>query len=222
VLLVRNVHAAYGKKEVLRGVNFELRQGEIVALLGGNGAGKSTILKVIAGLHQPTSGLVSFRGEEIVDKSIRYRQQKGVGYLLQGGRVFPSLTVEENIELAAQHSGAKELKAGYKEVGTYFPEIEAFRNRRAGLLSGGERQMLAIEMVLCQGPKVALLDEPTGALAPNLVKRILQSVHDYVKDSECSVLLVEQNVTEAKSFCTRSLLLREGVVKHESLEDRDE
>jgi len=212
VLETRNVHAAYIKKEVLRGVTLSVGEGEIVALFGGNGAGKSTVLKVIAGLLHPVEGLVKLGGEDITRKEVLYRQQRGIAYLLQGGRVFPNLSVWENLELAARHSPKGRNKDNDVIAGTFFPRIRDLAARRAGLLSGGERQMLAIEMVLCQSPKVALLDEPTGALAPTLATQILSRIRVFARENECGVLLVEQNIAEAKQVSDRSLHLRDGIV----------
>ena len=211
LLRVVGVHAAYVKKEILRGVSLTVNRGEIVALLGGNGSGKSTLLKTIAGLLQPTKGQIEFNGRDITQLSVHGRQKGGIGYLLQGGRVFPNLSVEENFEIAMKHhrNGHNGARA---KLGSIFPPLREKTNVRAGLLSGGQRQMLAIEMVLAQEPELALLDEPTGALSHDLAITILRTVSQFVKQSSCGILLVEQNVEEATKVSHRCLRLQEGGV----------
>lgn len=210
LLHVDGIHAAYVKKEILRGVSLTVDRGEIVAVLGGNGSGKSTLLKTIAGLLQPTEGRIECNGCDITQSSVHGRQKRGIGYLLQGGRVFPNLSVEENFEIAMKHHRNGHNGAGAK-LGSIFPPLRDRTNVRAGLLSGGQRQMLAIEMVLAQEPDLALLDEPTGALAPNLASTVLGTIAEHVRTRGCAVLLVEQNVVEADKVSARSFRLVEGV-----------
>ena len=211
LLRVVGVHASYVKKEILRGVSLTVDRGEIVALLGGNGSGKSTLLKTIAGLLQPTKGRIEFNGRDITQLGVHGRQKGGIGYLLQGGRVFPNLSVEENFEIAMKHHRNGHNVAGAK-LGSIFPPLREKTNVRAGLLSGGQRQMLAIEMVLAQEPELALLDEPTGALSHDLAILILKTVSEFVRQSGCGALLVEQNVEEASKVSNRCLRLQEGDV----------
>lgn len=211
LLRVEGVHAAYVKKEILRGVSLTVKRGEILALLGGNGSGKSTLLKTIAGLLQPTKGRIELKGRDITLLSVHGRQKGGIGYLLQGGRVFPNLSVEENFEVAMKHHRNGHNGAGAK-LGSIFPPLRERTNVRAGLLSGGQRQMLAIEMVLAQEPELALLDEPTGALSHDLAITILKTVSAYVQKTGCGVLLVEQNVEEAKAVSRKCLRLLDGAV----------
>jgi urea transport system ATP-binding protein len=205
--------ASYGKKEVLRGVDLAVETGgEIVALFGGNGAGKSTILKVAAGLLKPRGGVVRFFAEDVTGMAAARRQARGLGCLLQGGQVFVNLTVQENLKLTLQYAREKDGLAEVLGRGLVFPALEPLLGRRAGLLSGGERQMLAIEMVLGQSPRMILLDEPTGALAPNLARSILEGVREFCTRQECSALLVEQNVEEAKRVTDRVYYLEDGAV----------
>jgi branched-chain amino acid transport system ATP-binding protein len=216
LLELKEVRAAYVKKEILRGVSLTVNRGEIVALLGGNGSGKSTLLKTIAGLLQPIKGRIEFKGRDITQLSVHGRQKGGIGYLLQGGRVFPNLSVEENFEIAMKHHRNGHNGNGVK-LGSIFPPLREKTNVRAGLLSGGQRQMLAIEMVLAQEPELALLDEPTGALSHDLAITILKTLSDYVRQTQCGVLLVEQNVEEASKVSHRQLSLREGITDAMSL-----
>jgi branched-chain amino acid transport system ATP-binding protein len=211
LLRVEDLYAAYVKKEILRGVSLIVGRGEIVALLGGNGSGKSTLLKSIAGLLQPTKGRIEFKGRDITSLSVRDRQQGGIGYLIQGGRVFPNLSVQENFEIAMKHDRNGHKAAGAK-LGSIFPSLKEKTNLRAGLLSGGQRQMLAIEMVLSQRPELILLDEPTGSLSPNTVGIILKAIASFNRDFGCSTLLVEQNMVEAERIANRQLRLLDGIV----------
>ena len=209
LLSVDDVHAGYGKREVLRGLSFELAEGEVVALLGGNGSGKSTTLRVISGLLRPTAGRVRFESRTISDLLPNQVRALGIGLLLQGGRVFPNLTTAENLEVSTQGVASGTSKGS----GLLFPQLERFLTARAGLLSGGERQMLAIEMILAGQPQLLLLDEPSAGLAPNLVGEVLARLREYVTETGVSVLLVEQKVEEALQICDRSLHLVEGSVE---------
>jgi ABC-type branched-subunit amino acid transport system ATPase component len=210
LLRIEGVCAAYVKKEILRGVSLTVNRGEIVALIGGNGSGKSTLLKTIAGLLQPTEGRIEFDGRDITRLSVHGRQKAGIGYLLQGGPVFPSLVVEENFGIAMKHRRNGHDGNGTK-LGSIFPVLQEKASLRAGLLSGGQRQMLAIEMVLAQRPEVLLLDEPTGSLSPNTVGTILKEIAMFTKNYGCSTLLVEQNVVEAARIANRQLRLQDGI-----------
>lgn len=212
LLRVEQLHAAYVKKEILRGVSLAVNRGEIVALLGGNGSGKSTLLKTIAGLLHPTQGRIEYQGHDITRLSIHNRQKSGIACLLQGGRVFPNLSVAENFEIAMKHhhNGHNGTEPA---LGSVFPQLREKVKDRAGLLSGGQRQMLAIEMVLAQKPGLALLDEPTGALSHDLALAILKNISAFVQRSGCGVLLVEQNVEEASKVSHRLLRLQSGMIK---------
>jgi len=205
LLAVEDLCAAYGRKEILCGVSFGLAEAEIVVLLGGNGSGKSTVLRTIAGVLTPTSGKVLLRNQDVTTRLPHEMQRLGLGYLVQGGRVFPSLSVGENIDVCSR--SASSSSASHELV---FPQLESLWSRRAGLLSGGERQMLAIEMVLRLGPEVLLLDEPSAGLAPPLVREILNKVAQFATKRNCAVLLVEQNAEEGARVAHRKLVLADG------------
>ena len=211
LLALEGIHAAYVKKDVLRGVSLSVNRGEIVALLGGNGSGKSTTLKTIAGLLHPTKGHVLLDGVDVSDEATHVRQMMGMGYLMQGGRVFPNLTVAENFSISVGHASRGD-RSTQSTLGNLFPGLAERASDRAGLLSGGQRQMLAIELVLAQRPKLALLDEPTGALSHDLARSILNTIVDYSRRTGCGVLLVEQNVEEAGRVAHRKVMLSSGVV----------
>ncbi len=208
LLRVEGIHAGYGKKEILHGITLEVNPGEVVLLAGANGAGKSTLLKVIAGLLKPTSGHVYLNGVEITGLPAGRRARQGVGYLLQGGEVFPSLTVWENLTFAmGNRTGEPEL---IEPVLSLFPPLRAKLRQRAGLLSGGERQMLALAMVLIRQPGMLLLDEPTAALAPALAAETLRRVGDYCQEQRTAVLLVEQRLRDAFAIAHRCLIMASG------------
>ena len=207
ILVLEDVHAAYLQKEILRGVSLTVHAGEIVSLLGENGSGKSTMLKVIAGLLKPSRGTVRYRGRELNGFDIQQRQQLGIGYLMQGGRVFPNLTVEENYQLSADQIRKANTPAS---LGDWFPVLRDRRADRAGLLSGGQRQMLAIEMVLVQKPKLFLLDEPTAALSVEFGTEILSYIRRCTTSTGAAALLVEQNAITALAKSDRTLHLTTG------------
>lgn len=208
ILVLENVHAAYLQKEILRGVSLTVHSGEIVSLLGENGSGKSTTLKVIAGLMKPSRGTVRYRGRELNGLDIPQRQQLGIGYLMQGGRVFPNLTVEENLQLSAVQIQKAKKSAS---LGDWFPVLRDRRADRAGLLSGGQRQMLAIELVLAQKPDLLLLDEPTAALSAELATEILSAIRRCTISTGVAALLVEQTAPTAISYSDRTLHLAFGI-----------
>ena len=214
LLTLEDIWASYGKKEVLRGLTFSLSRGEIVALLGGNGSGKSTMLKVISGILRPAKGKVMLGRRDITGLLPHEVQRLGVGYLLQGGRVFPSLTVAENLAVA-RHGPRPGPSVARSSPDVVFPALAALGRRRAGLLSGGERQMLAIQMALTRSPQLLLLDEPSAGLAPGLAVDLLQRIVSVAREGMLGVLLVEQNVQEAMKIVDRSFVLVEGRVRQE-------
>lgn len=204
------IHAGYGKKEILQGVSFSSKKGEILALIGPNGAGKSTLLKVLAGFLKPTEGSVHLYGYDVTNLPPYERVKHGLAYLIQGGKVFPSLTVQENLAMGAFTVPSENRKENLKLVVDLFPRLKELFNRRAGLLSGGERQALALGMVLMQNPKVLLLDEPSAGLSPKLVQEILEKIKKINEEWKISVLLVEQNVRGALSIAHRVIALANG------------
>lgn len=209
ILKVEDLVVSYYKKEVLLGASLEVMPGEIVALVGTNGSGKSTLLKTVAGVVRSNSGRITFDGSDITGKQPNELARSGVGFLMQGGVVFPSLTVAEHLQLAVQ--GVKNLTNGrFRRVWELFPKLEAKKSRRAGLLSGGERQMLALSMLLVQGAKLWLLDEPSGGLAPDAVKVTMDFVSKINLEQGITVLLAEQNLVEAVRIADRAYVLKDG------------
>lgn len=209
ILTLTGLEAGYGKKPVLRGINLAVQRGEIVALLGGNGAGKSTLLKSVAGLLAATGGQIIVRERDVTAVAANKRMQQGISYLLQGGKVFPSMTVAENLALATECTGRKASAEIAYEI---FPELRKHRRRRGGLLSGGQRQALAVGMVMAQLPDVLLLDEPTAGLSPTVLARMLDAIATFRHEHGAAVLLVEQRVREALGLADRAILLGAGRV----------
>jgi branched-chain amino acid transport system ATP-binding protein len=209
-LLVEDICATYGGRDVLHDVSFEIRPGEIVALLGPNGAGKSTALKVVAGELRPTSGRISLGEDDITHVPVHGRARRGVGYVRQGGAVFGSLTVGENLVLAHRNGHGRRVD----DVLAVLPPLRELLTRRAGLLSGGQRQLLAIAIVLSSQPSnaVLLLDEPLAGLAAPLQDVVLEELRRLRDECGASILLVEQNVRAALHVANRVYVLRDGWV----------
>jgi len=209
MLTLTNIHAGYGKKEVLHGVTLEVAKGEIIAIIGPNGAGKSTLLKVAAGLLKPHEGQVSFEGEDITQLDCPARVKKGIVYFIQGGEVFPNLSVRENLELGWLGKNGK-MTSMIDNILDLFPDMESWLAKRAGLLSGGQRQQVALAMVLLKQPKLLLLDEPSAGLAPNLVKETLKRVREINRRFQTTLVLVEQNVKEGLNIAHRCGIMAAG------------
>ncbi len=215
-LRTENIFAAYRKKEVLRGVSLFVRQGEIVALIGPNGAGKSTLLKVIAGFLKPLSGNVWVDSRDISSLPPHERAGLGIAYFMQGGKVFPNLTVFENFEMGSVTLPPKDRNEKVSAVFEVFTNLKDMLYRRAGLLSGGERQSLALAMVLVKQPPILLLDEPSLGLSPKLVQDMLAKVRELNKMWQTTILLVEQNVRQALDIAHHALTLVNGEVALET------
>jgi ABC-type branched-subunit amino acid transport system ATPase component/branched-subunit amino acid ABC-type transport system permease component len=215
-LVVSGLDVAYGKAQVLFGVDFHVAPGEIVALLGTNGAGKSTLLSAIAGLVQPTAGTVTFEGEDITKRGPNHTASRGI-VLMPGSRgVFPSLTVEENLRLAAwlYKRDTTYVRSATEKVLEYFPVLRERWKQRAGNLSGGEQQMLTLGQVLIAKPRILMIDELSLGLAPIIVERLLEIVRAIHK-SGTAIVLVEQSVNVAITLAERAVFLEKGEVRFE-------
>jgi branched-chain amino acid transport system ATP-binding protein len=211
MLKVEKLNAGYGSVNILWDIDFELNDGEIVAILGSNGAGKTTMVRAITGMIRPTSGSVVFNGEDLAGKSSRHILDAGIVQVPEGRQLFTEMTVLENLEMGAFNKETKEhfqenLKMAYK----WFPKLEERAKQAAGTLSGGEQQMVAVARALIGMPKLLILDEPSLGLAPNIVDDILNVAKTLVKETNISVLLVEQDITKALATADRGYVIENG------------
>ncbi len=209
-LKVEDIYAGYGKKEILRGISFDIKQGEIVALIGPNGAGKSTLLKVIAGVLRPWKGKVWLDGKDITSLSPYEINRLGIGYFLQGGKVFPSLSVRENLGIGALGLSQEEKEKRVEEVLKIFDNLKGLLDRRVGLISGGERQALALAMILIKKPHILLLDEPSAGLSPRYVSDFMRKIDEVNKKWFASIILVEQDIAAALKIAQKIKVLVKG------------
>jgi branched-chain amino acid transport system ATP-binding protein len=215
LLEVDDIHTYYGKSHILDGVSLEVGIGEVVGLLGRNGVGKSTTLKAVAGLVQPSSGEVRFEGRPITRLPAHRVARLGIGYVPEDRRIFRLLTVVENLRTGLDRHGvtAAAKKELLEKVYAYFPVLAERRNQAGGTLSGGEQQMLAIARAMMLEPKIILLDEPTEGLMPRMVSQIREII-DVLHRERVAVLLVEQNVPLTLDASQRVYILEKGVVRH--------
>lgn len=212
-LCIENISAAYGKKEVLKGISLSVKPGEIVALIGPNGAGKSTLLKVIAGFLKPSQGRVLFDGKEITPLAVHERVGQGIAYFMQGGKVFPNLTVAENLEMGNSFLSTLDKKENITAILEIFSNLKDLFNRRAGLLSGGERQALALAILLVKRPNLLLADEPSVGLSPKLMHQLFEKIYKLNSVWDTTILLVEQNIQEVLKIGHRAIALVEGAIE---------
>lgn len=212
MLEVKNVHSYYGLSHVLFGVSLEVHRGEVVCLLGRNGAGKTTTLRSIMGLTPPRQGSVKYKGIEITGKPPYHLVRLGICYVPDNRRIFPDLTVAENLEVAERKTGDGR---GWTRERVYalFPALKKIERRRAGYLSGGEQQMLAIARALMGNPELLLLDEPTEGLAPLVVRELEQQIRR-LRDEGISILLAEQNVKSALRLADRGYIIDRGQIRY--------
>ena len=211
ILKVESLRSGYGQLAVLENVSLDVGRGEIVAVIGANGAGKSTLLLTVSGHLKPFSGTVSFDGQDITGLPAHEAAPRGLVMVPEGGRLFPFMTVLENLQLGAYHRAARERMAQtLDEVMETFPILAERRNQLAGRLSGGERQMCAVARAVMGLPKLLMLDEPSLGLAPIMVDRLFEKVAALVQSKGLSVLLVEQNVANALRLARRGCILDHG------------
>jgi branched-chain amino acid transport system ATP-binding protein len=220
LLELRDVHTYYGNIHALKGLSLTVEDGEIVTLIGANGAGKSTTLKTISGLLRPRVGEIWFDGERIDGTSAHGIVSLGISQSPEGRRIFPRMTVRENLEMGAfQREKGAEVNADFERVYTLFPRLKERLGQNGGTLSGGEQQMLAIARALMARPKVLLLDEPSMGLAPILVEQIFDIVKD-INAAGTTVLLVEQNALMALGIAGRGYILQTGEIVLQDVADK--
>ena len=206
------VHAVYGKKiRALKGVTLEVRAGEIVALIGNNGAGKTTIMKTVAGLLQPEKGAIRFQGRNLPGLPPDQIMRMGLSLVPEGRRIFPRLSVMENLEMGAYSRREKDLSREYDHVFHLFPVLGKRRSQYGGTLSGGEQQMLAMGRALMSAPKLLMLDEPSMGLAPVVVDKIFEII-ELINKEGVTVFLVEQNAKRALRAAARAYVLETGEI----------
>jgi branched-chain amino acid transport system ATP-binding protein len=210
ILQIQDVHTYYGSIHALKGISLEVHEGEIVTLLGANGAGKSTTLRSINGLNHPRQGHIRFQGRDITAVAPHEIVQLGIAQSPEGRRLFPRMTVTENLEMGAfQRKDRHEIKGDMDRVFELFPRLQERRGQKAGTLSGGEQQMCAIGRALMARPKLLLLDEPSLGLAPIFVERIFDIIKQ-INEQGTSILLVEQNALMALDHAHRGYVLETG------------
>ena len=210
MLKIDDMHVYYGAIHAVKGVSFEVNDGEIVALIGANGAGKSTILKTVSGLMHPRSGSIQFNGNEIAHMDAHKLVHNGLAHVPEGRRIFLQMTVQENLEMGAFTQKAVS-KEDLEKMFALFPRLKERRKQVAGTLSGGEQQMLAMSRALMSHPKLLMLDEPSMGLAPILVDQIFDIIKE-LHAAGTTILLVEQNATKALQIADRAYVLETGKI----------
>ena len=212
MLEIRDLECRYGSVAALKGVSLSVEKGQIVALIGANGAGKSTMLRSLSGLVAPARGSILFEGTDIAHLRPPQILKRGIAHCPEGRHVFPDMTVEENLDMGAYLRGsAAEIAADRDQIFEQFPRLAERRKQVAGTLSGGEQQMLAIGRALMSRPKLILFDEPSLGLAPNIVERVFEIIAG-IRAAGATVLMVEQNAYAALEMCDYAYLLESGVI----------
>lgn len=214
LLVVNNLRSGYGRVEVLRGINLAVREGELVALLGSNGAGKTTFNHTVCGLVRAWTGQVVFAGEELTKLTSRKIVQSGLIQVPEGRKIFPNLSVIENLELGSFARARERRASNLDRMLTLFPRLRERSSQLAGTLSGGEQQMLAISRGLMAEPKLLILDEPSLGLSPLLVEEMFDLIKR-IRAENISILLVEQNVAQALEVADKAYVLENGTIRFE-------
>ena len=226
LLSIAGVHTFYGSIEALKGVDIAVEEGEIVTLIGANGAGKSTLLMTICGKPQAARGHVTFAGDEITRLPTYEIMRRGISHAPEGRRIFPRMTVIENLQMGAIVADREYFAGDLERVLTLFPILKSRRDQRGGTLSGGEQQMLAIARALMSRPRLLLLDEPSLGLAPLIVKQIFDVIRAINQEQKITVFLVEQNAHHALRLAHRGYVMQTGQIAlagtgRELLENKD-
>ena len=213
ILVIDRLHTHYGQIEALKGVSLSVQKGEIVTLIGANGAGKSTLLNCICGNPRATAGSIRYAGEDITQWQTHRISQAGIALVPEGRRIFSGLSIEENLELGGYHQDRTTVQRGIEHAYNLFPILRERRKQRAGTLSGGEQQMLAIGRGLMMQPKVLLLDEPSLGLAPLIIAQIFEIIQG-IRAEGITIFLVEQNAHKALQIADRGYVLEIGEITH--------
>lgn len=213
MLQIQQLHTHYGQIEALKGIDLHIEKGEIVTLIGANGAGKSTLLNTICGEPRLSKGVISYNDIDIAHLPQHKIATLGIALVPEGRRVFSRLTIEENLELGGFHRATNEVKAAIEHVYTLFPRLQERRLQRAGTLSGGEQQMLAIGRGLMSKPDLLLLDEPSLGLAPIIIQQIFEIIES-IRNEGITIFLVEQNANKALQIADRGYIMETGKITH--------
>lgn len=212
MLELKDIHTYYGNIRAVRGISIEVNAGEKVCMIGANGAGKSTTLMTVSGVHVPAEGSIYFEGEDITTTSAEQRVALGISQVPEGRLIFPDMTVLENLELGAYiRNDSTGIKSDLNRIFDYFPVLAERRKQRGGSLSGGEQQMLAIGRSLMSNPRLLLLDEPSLGLAPLIVKQIFEIIQQ-INEEGTTILLVEQNAQLALNVTNRGYVMETGEI----------
>lgn len=212
MLVLEDVHTHYGKIEALHGVSVEVKKGEIVSLIGANGAGKTTLLMTVCGSPQASAGRVILEGRDITNDATSNIMRSGIAIVPEDRRVFPGLTVEENLHMGGFFNTKSEIRKSQDHVYELFPRLKEREHQRAGTMSGGEQQMLAIGRALMSKPRMIILDEPSLGLAPIIIQQIFEIIGQ-LREEGITVFLVEQNAHQALSLADRGYVLETGRIR---------
>ncbi len=213
MLQVKDLHVAYGQSEALHGISFEANKNETVAIMGRNGMGKTTLFKSLMGVLPSKAGEISVAGQSVVKDESFQRVKKGIAYVPQGRMIFPTLTVEENIQTGLENSKSKRIP---DDIYALFPVLFDMKHRKGGNLSGGQQQQLAIARALVTNPKVLLLDEPTEGIQPSIIKDIAKALNEIRKLREITIVVSEQVLSFAMDVADRLFVIEGGRLVHET------
>ena len=219
MLEVAALQAAYGRVPVLMGVDFQLKSGEFLGILGHNGMGKTTLMRTLMGFIPPTAGGVTFLDRDVTDLKPHERARAGLGYVPQGREIFPGLSVRDNLRMGCV-AGGREDRGVIDETLELFPRLKRLRDRQGGALSGGEQQLLALARCLCTRPKLILLDEPTEGIQPSIIEEIAETLQGLRAKTGVSMILVEQNLEFIASLSSRVLVIQKGRITGELRPDQ--
>lgn len=219
MLEIENLGVSYGKTPILRDIDVTVETGEIVGIMGKNGVGKTTLVKAIIGLLEADSGTITFDGNDVTDESADVRARNGIGYIPQGRDVFPELTVEQNLKMGESINEDSDV-LHYETVYDYFPILEERRDQKAGTMSGGQQQMLAIGRALIGDPKLLLLDEPSEGIQPSIVQDLTRDLTALSDELGTTILFVEQNLHVVQNLSERCYAIDKGTIVDELGPDR--
>jgi len=214
ILSMDGIDVSYGNTPILRDIDLAIEDGETVGIMGRNGVGKTTLMKTVIGLLSPDAGTIRYRGDDVTDRSADSRARLGMGYIPQGRDVFPDLTVEQNVRMGLTISEHKSDKL-VDEVYDYFPRLDERRDQKAGTMSGGEQQMLAIGRALAGNPDLLLLDEPSEGIQPSIVQQITDDIARINDEFGVTVLFVEQNLQVVRELSERCYVVDNGRIETE-------